>query len=380
MKSLFIICVFFILYTYLGYPLILSILSFFIRQDETPSKNNPNKYPLVSLIISAYNEETVIAEKIKNSLELNYPKDKLEIIVASESIDSTNEITQKYAKDGVKLYAFTTRIGKAGTLYRTIPLAKGSIIIFSDANGMYDKNAVKKIVEKFYDKKIGCVSGQLRYTNPGNTTIGESEGLYWQYEQIIKHCESKILSLLGVNGSIFAIRKELYSPITIDRGDDFELAVRVALNGHGVILEKEAISYEKASVKTKDEFKRKVRIISWCAKSAFILLQEAFHAKKWLIAFEIISHKILRWFIPFFLCGIFIASISCEGLIYSITILLQAAFYMAAFTGYILEKNNKPIPFFFNIPYYFCVVYLAALAGIYKLIFNKQKSAWEKVR
>lgn len=376
MLTVFIICLSVPAYVFIGYPLILWSLS--LLRGKSPVKKDI--YPKVSLIISAYNEEKVIAEKLQNSLVLDYPKDKLEIIVASEAIDKTNEIVEHFRNQGVILYGYEQRDDKAATLFKTAPKTKGQIIAFSDANAMYEKDAIKKLVRNFNDERIGCVSGQLKYLNPNNTSTSIGEGLYWKYEIGLKKLESRLFSLLGANGSIFAIRKELYSPMSYDRGDDFELPIRVTQNGHGAVLEPEAISWEKGSDVAQEEFKRKERIIAWNMKSCLLLLKECFSKKRYLLVFQLISHKFLRWLFPIFAMGLLISNIFLLGLFYRILLILQILFYITGGIGYLLDTKKIKVPKLFLVPYYVCLIHCGAVCGMRLLLFSEQKTTWEKVR
>ena len=380
---MFIILIFslsFLIYIFFGYPVILWILSFLFGKKV----NKKEIYPYVSLIISAYNEENVMRQKIENSLELDYPKEKLEIIVASESTDKTNEIVKEYKDKGVTLYAYEKREGKRATLYRTVPLAKGEIIVFSDANAIYKKDAVKKIVRNFSDKRIGCVSGRLRYINQKRSIIGEGETTYWEYDFILKKMASRLFSLAGcggVNGSIFAIRKELYNPIDRHRGDDFEISCRIEIGGYGVILETEAVSCEESSEDSKQEFRRKVRLATWNFKSTVMLLTEALQRGRILTAFLLFSHRFLRYTTPVWLILLFVNSafLFDNGNI-RYFFYLQLVFYFLAVSGFIMEKADHKANAIFLIPFYFCMVNGAAFLGLTKNLFGKSELLWEKSR
>jgi biofilm PGA synthesis N-glycosyltransferase PgaC len=376
MLTVFIFCISMLVYVFLGYPFVIYCLSLFIRKKPAMS----DLLPTVSLIISAYNEQNIIAEKLENSLSLDYPPDKLEIIVASESTDRTNQIVEQFAGRGVVLFAFDGRQGKTATLYRTVPRAKGEIIVFSDANAMYGSDALKMLVRNFGDPRIGCVSGRLQYFNADAGLTGRGEGLYWNYEMVIKKIESSIFSLLGANGSIFAVRKHLYSPIAYDRGDDFELPVRVALNGSGVILESEAVSHEKSCERPAEEFGRKVRIIAWNMKSCLLLLKECLLKRKALLFFQLMSHKLLRWLFPLFVLGLFFSNIFLEGAFFRTLLILQLLFYLSGLMVYVLEVAGVRTPRFFLVPYYFCLMCLSTIKGLCLLFLGQQKSVWKKVR
>jgi len=367
-----------LVYTFLGYPAVLWALSLLAGKRVAKGQMRPK----VSLIISAYNEQSIIAEKIENCLAIDYPKEKLEIIVASESTDRTNEIVQRYAPQGIVLHAYRGRAGKAATLFRTVPKATGEIIVFSDANAMYEPDAIRKLVHNFNDERIGCVSGQLKYFNPDQSNSGTGELAYWKYEMAIKKLESRFFSLLGANGSIFAIRKELYFPIAEDRGDDFELPIRIRLNGRGVVLEPEAVSWERSSATADEEFKRKVRIIAWNIKSCLLLLKESLLKKRLFLAFQLVSHKLLRWLFPLFAMAMLVINFFLPGTFFRALLYAQVVFYAGAIVGFAFDAKGGKVPRLLVIPYYFCLMHCAASAGLCSLIFNgrNQKTVWEKVR
>ncbi|MBW8000509.1 MAG: glycosyltransferase family 2 protein [Planctomycetes bacterium] len=379
MLTLFIASLAILIYIFFGYPVILAILSMLFGKVV----NKGDVRPKVSLIISAYNEQDVIKQKIENSLQLDYPKENLEIIVASESTDQTNDIVKEYQDQGVVLYAYENREGKRATLYRTVPLAKGEIIVFSDANAMYEKDAVTKIVSNFNDNRIGCVSGRLRYINSKDSSIGKGENAYWEYDLILKRMASRLFSLAGcggVNGSIFAVRKELYDPIDKFRGDDFEISARVQINGHGVVMEPDAISYEEVSESCEQEFNRKVRLATWNIKSSLMLLAEALKKKRWLTSFLLFSHRFLRYITLVFLVLLLVSSSFLLSTNLALFFYLQLLFYFLAFIGWLLENRKFKLSWFFWVPFYFCMVNYAAFLGLAKNIFGKTEMLWEKAR
>jgi cellulose synthase/poly-beta-1,6-N-acetylglucosamine synthase-like glycosyltransferase len=342
-------------------------------------RDEPHAWPTqntlrVSLLIAAYNEQQVIEAKLMNSLELDYPSDLLEIAVASESTDRTNEMISALTPR-VKLFAYTRR-GKASMLFHTVPQLTGDIVIFSDANAFYERDAVKRIVQHFANPHIGCVSGKLVYT-PHSKSSG-SESAYWRYENCIKRLESRLQSLLGANGSIFAIRRKLYSPLSENRGDDFELPVQVLLQGQGVVLEEGAISREDDSVSDRSEFRRRVRQMA-LMPSAAMLLVRALHQRKWLIVLQIISHKFLRWFLAVFLIAAFALNVLLlHSRLFVFFFVIQATFYLAAVIGAIAGLLTLRVPVLFRIPYYFCLLHTAAFWGALKS--RRAKPYWEKVR
>lgn len=367
-----------LIYTIFGYPIILFILSMLFGKKV----NAKEFYPSVSIIISAYNEDNVIKQKLENCLAIDYPREKMEIIVASESTDNTNMIVDDYKTRGVVLYAYNKREGKRVTIYKTVPKTKGEIIVFSDANAMYEKDSIKKLVRNFADNRIGCVSGRLVYINPKNSLVGEGEKRYWNFELILKKMESRLFSLSGgVNGSIFAIRKNLYNPINQYRGDDYEISCRIQLDGFGVIIEPEAISYEETCETTKQEFKRKIRLVSWNLKSTIILLIESIKKGRILTTVILFSHRFLRYTVPIWVITVFISNLFLlkrNAFLY--LFILQLIFFAFSFFGFLMEKKKNHVPSMFLIPWYFIIVSYAAVLGIIETVFQKDDVLWEKVR
>ena len=377
MESLFWVSAFFVLYPYAGYPLLLWLLGL-VREKPAPPAEAPD-WPALTLLIAAYNEEAVIREKLENSLALDYPPEKLEIVVASESTDRTNEIVEGYRGRGVKLYAFRQRRGKPALLYATVPLVRGEIVVFSDANALYEPPALRKLARHFADPRLGCVSGQLVYGG-GTGAAAASEPLYWRYEQWLKRLESRLGALVGANGSIFALRKSLYAPLSETRGDDFELPVRVLLQGYRAILEPDARSHEPGSPSVQAEFCRRVRIVSWFLESTWILLKEAGRRRQGRLAVQLVSHRLLRWAAPLFLLVLVGSSAAAGGDFYRAALGLQLAFYGAALLGWLLEARGASLPVLLRLPYYFCALHLAVLVGLRRGLSSPGLAAWEKVR
>lgn len=343
-----------IVYSYFGYPLILLILGEIFGKKVKKKTSTP----AVSLLIPVYNEEKIIRQKIENCLNLDYPKNKLDIIIASESTDKTNQIVNEYPL--ARLIMYHGREGKQCTIYRAMNYCDGEIVVLTDANGMFKRDTLKKLVRNFADPKIGCVIGQLKYKGKG------IEGLYWKYENFIKRQESKLQSVLGANGSIYAFRRKLYNPLSEYRGDDFELPIRVRQQGYGVIWEPEAISEEEIYPNIIAEFKRKLVIISWHFRSALMLLK----GSSPFLIFQLFSHKILRWLVGWLLIFMFISNsfIVWESPLYASLFALQLLFYAIGISG-TLETIR-----------YFCMVNLAGLIGTTRAILNRQTAIWKKMR
>lgn len=387
-----------IIYAYFGYPLLVCLLARF----NLWSSEKGDITPKVSFITVAYNEEDCIREKIENSLSFDYPRDKLDIIFVSDgSTDETNSIISKYAavekkKDcfvgrnenegllamtgfrDIKFLRFNERRGKAACLNDAVLESEGEILVFSDANVIYEKGAIKKLIQNFNDNNIGGVTGEVRYCID-NASSNEGEGLFSKYERFIRKWESKFYSLIGVNGAMYAIRKKLYIPIREDIvTDDFVIALNVIAQGYKIAYEPEAKGVEKISSSAKDEFVRKVRMIAggYQALNGFKGRYKEFPLP---VIYEVISHKLFRWLAPFFLAGILFLNLFLLNLMaYRIFFILQMIFYTAVLLGYMLEKRKIASPLSYL--YYFVAVNLAAVFGLFKFITGTQKVTWSRGR
>ncbi len=367
-----------IAYAYVGYPLLLMALAALF--GRRPRRDESHR-PTVSVLIPAYNEESVMAAKLDNTLALDYPASRLEVIVTSESDDGTNAVVEGYAQRGVRLIAASGRRGKPANLGRAVPHATGEILVFTDANAMLRPDALARLVRSFADPRVGSVSGRLVYRRPGDTAAASGEETYWGLEMTVKQASSDLGSLPGANGSLFAIRRPLYHPISETRGDDFELPIRVILDGHDSVLDREAVSEEPSASRYRDEYRRKVRIINWMSISALILVREAIARGRWLLAFQLLSHKLNRWAVPFWLIALapVSAALIPAGGIYAMAALVQAAIYAAALLGGAAHYFGLPMPRWAALPLYFAVVNFAAMVGVVTGLTGRQVR-WHKRR
>ena len=374
--------VFAIFYVYFGYPLLLGAVSFFHRKrlvlDETYR-------PTVSLIIAAYNEEVVIGEKIKNSLLLDYPKDKLDIIVFSDaSDDRTDEIVKSYADQGVKLLRIEGRKGKTYCQNEAAKIAKGEIIVFSDGNSMYEPDAIQKLVRHFADERVGCVSGELRYQSGAGAVEGERT--YWAYDQILKQLESKVSSLVGANGSIYAVRRKLFRPLPPGTAEDLVRPLQIVQEGHRVVYEPEAVTWENTAQDASMEFQRRARIVTQSVRS-LLDNRTLFHLFNpfcyGMFSIQLWSHKVLRWLSGILLLLIIALNIPLvgHGWIYEATMAGQVAFYLLALWGFTSEKVLKrQAPKLPHVAYYFLLSCYAMLKGVYYGLRGRTMVTWQPSR
>lgn len=375
-----------LLYIYFGYPLVLGILSLLRINDI---KIDRAYKPFASLIIAAYNEEKVIAEKIKNTLMLNYPKEKLEIIVFSDaSTDRTDEVVKEYENKGIKLLRLEGRKGKTYCQNEAVKIANGEIIVFSDANSMYEPDAIKNLVRNFADNSVGCVSGELRYKarSSGVSEGVQAEKTYWRYEQRLKKLESRVSSLVTANGAIYAVRKLFYEPLYSDIVSDFIEPLKIVQKDFRVIHEPDAVAWENTSEDSSSEFNRRVRIVS---SSVYSLLRDRSLLsllnpfRYGIFSVQLWSHKVLRWLSGVFLLLIFIFNLFLLGhnIIYTITFIAQIIFYLFALWGFLNETVfNRKVNRVSHISYYFCLSCYAMLKGVYYAFMGYSFSTWEPVR
>ncbi|MCA9405374.1 MAG: glycosyltransferase family 2 protein [Candidatus Omnitrophica bacterium] len=376
LKIIFWLAVFLLGYSYVVYPIILILIDKLFKSKQFRLSDD---LPGVSIIIAAYNEEKVIQARIENCLGLDYPKDKLEIIIASDgSDDRTNDIVRPFAAQGVVLYDYQQRRGKVNVLNETIPKAKYDIVLFSDANTMFKVDAVKKLVRYFGDEKVACVVGALEFVSADGSRTGELEGFYWRYETMMKKREGRRGSLLGANGAIYALRKELYEHCPADTiVEDFFIPMRLLNKGYYVVYEPRANAIEEAAHKIVHEKQRRIRIGAGDFQALF-RLGPMLNPFKGFSAFAFWSHKVLRWFAPFFLIIAFILNGLLLGeAYYKVWFGLQILFYMSALIGQILSWADHNVKFF-NLCYYFVSMNMALFLGFIRFVTNTQNVKWKR--
>ena len=357
-------------YAYVGYPLVLLTLRLVIRRDV---KKAPIE-PFISLLIPAYNEADVIARKIENSLALNYPADRLEIVVASDgSKDRTSETAQKLA-DGtrVRVLAFAQNRGKIATLNASVPELRGEIIVFSDASAMLPADSVRLLVQNFADPAVGAVSGLYKIIKADEVDVGKSEDFYWRYETFLKIQESRLASILGGHGQLHGIRKELYpypAPGTIN--DDYIIPVSVLSKGYRAVYEPAAVVYEEAHEMT--GFGRRIRIMA----GNFQQLREIkglLRPVRPLALFFFLSHKVSRLVVPFAMLGALLANLFLlDSPLYFALFCAQLAFYLLAALGTVLSLRPKIL----MLPFYFTMINAAAFLGFYHAVTQRRGMAWK---
>ncbi|KQS26955.1 glycosyltransferase family 2 protein [Dyadobacter sp. Leaf189] len=386
MELLFWLSLFVVFYTFLGYGIVLYIL---VRLRRIIKGNRPipgfdQDFPTLTLIIAAYNEESIIEEKIANTLQLSYPADKLSLVFVTDgSSDRTPELVAAY--DQIKLMHTPVRSGKILAMHRAMKEVNSEVVVFTDANTFLNKDALMLIARHYADPTVGAVSGEKRVQQEEVSDATAGEGFYWKYESTLKKWDSELYSVVGAAGELFSVRNSLYTDVEPDTIlDDFMISMRIAQQGYRIIYEPAAYASELSSEDIKEELKRKVRIAAGGIQSILRLkkLLNPFHSP--LLSFQYISHRVLRWTVtPFLMILSFVLNIwivaDGGGWFYSLILAGQVFFYGAALLGWLLEKRKIKVKALF-VPYYFCVMNYAVLAGIRRYIKGSQSAAWDKSR
>jgi cellulose synthase/poly-beta-1,6-N-acetylglucosamine synthase-like glycosyltransferase len=368
-----------VIYNYIVYPVLVIFLQKVISDSHARKISSVEFKPSVSFIIAAYNEERVIERKILNTLHIDYPADKIQIIVVSDgSNDSTPEIVQKYAGKGVVSMHDPRRAGKSAALNRACEVATGEILIFSDANNDYDAHAIDLLVRHFSDKNVGAVTGCKHIYANTDRQAARGDGLYWKYESKIKSAESHLGSITAAEGEILAVRRSLYVPIPQGYiNDDAAITFNIIKNGYRVLYDIDAKAYEEASRDLLDDFHVKVRMASGGFQTLMAEFWYLFPPRN-LFAFSFLSHKLLRWLTPHFMIMILLASILLAHMpVVQVLLFGQILFYTIAWYGWI-HRSNPSLPSIVYIIMYFTSMNLAMFMGFVKFMAGKGSVNWRK--
>ncbi|GAB3510581.1 glycosyltransferase family 2 protein [Emticicia fontis] len=394
-EILFWVCIGLVFHTYIGYGILAWI---FVKIRTTmgisfPTPDDPAFQPKVTLAIPAYNEMSCIEAKVKNSFNLDYPADKIEILFVTEgSNDGTTEYIESLMPSypNLRIISGTERRGKIEAMNMAVKTITTPIVIFTDANTTLNKAVIKNIVRHFKDEKVGAVAGEKRIqVDDSEAAAGAGEGLYWKYESFLKKLDTKLYSVVGAAGELFAVRTNLHGTVEKDTLlDDFMISLRVAAGGYRVIYEPEAYAIERPSFSIQDEMKRKVRIATGGFQSIARLgfLWNIF--KYGWLSFQYVSHRAMRWAVaPFCLPLIFalnLALVLMEDMsqlvtLYKVLLVAQVAFYVLAIVGYWLENQKIRIKLLF-VPFYFSFMNYCAIKGYNRYRQGVSSGIWEKVK
>ncbi len=366
-------------YTYMGYPLLLWLL---VRLRERRIEQS-QQTPPVTLLVSAFNEQAVIRSKIENCLALDYPRDNLELIVISDaSTDGTDQIVEEFAADQVHLLRMPQRCGKTVGLNAAVQRAQGVIIAFSDANIMYQPDALRCLVRNFADLTVGCVTGDSRYIDPNQSAAHKLEETYWHYEQTLRTLESRFGSTVGGDGAIFAIRKELYTPLPPNAINDLVVPLQIVARGYRAVFDPTAVGFEPTAGQFDGEFRRKRRIVnrSWQG-----IMSVSDVLKPWRVgtfAWQVWSHKVIRWLV---LPVILIGATACYfaeplGMIYQLGFVGWVSSLIVAVCGALCSRRRGTAARFAHGVFYFYLVNVAASWGIVLALRGHVETVWTPER
>ena len=381
MQILFWISLTVLFYTYVGYGLLLFLLSVFIKRK----KINPNDFhPAVTLIVPAYNEELFIEKKIQNSLSLNYPRGKITyLFVTDGSTDKTVEIIQQYKQ--IVLLHEEKRRGKTAAINKAMEAVHTPVVVFTDANALLHEDSLLKIVRHYADAKVGGVSGEKKILDKEDSAVSLGERIYWQYESLLKKAEAKFYTVIGAAGELYSIRTNLFQTVPEDVIlDDFVISARVCQQGYRFVYEQKAYAVETSSATIHDERLRKIRIGAGNFQALFLLKPLLNPFKNFRLTFQYISHKVLRWtlcpiLLPVLLVTNAVLVLTQNHIGYNVFFFGQTGFYLLAFLGWLFAGKQHPLKLFL-LPYYFVFMNLSLYIGFYRFVTKKQSVFWKKAR
>lgn len=389
LKILFWACLALVIYTYVGYGVVLWLLvrlkRLFLKKEQLPELPVDDELPTVTLMICAYNERDIIEEKMENIRQLAYPRERFCIMwVTDGSSDDSNELLKAYPE--VTLVYSPERRGKAAAMQHGLRENESEIVVFTDANTMLNADAIREIVRQMMRPNVSCVSGEKRVAaRQDGQTAAEGEGLYWKYESTLKRWDSELYSAMGAAGELFAVRMEHYREAPSNALlDDFMMSMLILKDGHRIAYTSDAYANEYGSADMQEESKRKRRIAAgglqsiWWLRS---LMNPITHSK---VFFQFISHRVLRWSItPIALIALIPLNVTLVmmkgGTIYTVIWILQMLFYAAAFAGYLLAMRGRKSKLLY-VPYYFLFMNLNVFLGVRYLMTHMSSGAWEKAR
>lgn len=366
-----------LVYVYAGYPAILTLVGIFRRRRQPELGYTPR----VSVLIAAYNEDAGIRKKIEQTLALEYPADLIEIVVLSDgSTDRTDSIVQSFDDLRVRLLRVTGRLGKTNAQNEGVKVAKGDVLIFSDATTVYHAQALRYLACNYADPRVGAVSGRYQYFDAeGSSPTGAGTIAFWNYENFIKIRQSRIHTISGCCGCIYSVRREAYTPLAPDVISDLVQPLHVIKKGYRVVFEDRALAFEETTRSTSEEFRMRVRVVTRGIRGLFNVPELLTPWKFGWISFQLWSHKILRWLVPYFLLALLVSDIFLwHHAFYKVILACQIFFYLMAIFAFFIPIRQlwKPL----GIPLFYCTLNAAALFSTIEVLRGKKYVVWETVR
>jgi cellulose synthase/poly-beta-1,6-N-acetylglucosamine synthase-like glycosyltransferase len=367
-----------LLYAYAGYPALVWLVSRLRPRAVLRGSVEPS----VSVVITAYNEERDLRAKLENTLALDYPADKLEVIVASDcSSDRTDDIAREFEPRGVRLHRQVERLGKTAAQNAAVAIARGEVILFSDATTLYQSDVLRAMTPNFADPTVGCVAGRLVYVDDTGSSVGSGAKSYWGYETFLKTHESRACSLIGASGCLYAVRRAAYVPLYNEACSDFIIATKMVEQGLRAVYEPAAVCMEETNRQAAKEFRMRVRVIAqtytdlWRHRALLNPFRGGFYS------IELLSHKVMRYLVPVFLAVTLASSLALAGRapFYTLAAVAQVAFYAAALSGWLLGRAGVRSRLM-ALPAYFVLSNAAAVVAFYKFIRGERYARWEPIR
>jgi len=368
-----------IVYTYVLFPALVFLRSWLSRRPHKTGDITPN----VSIIIAAHNEARSIGAKLDNLLALDYSRGRLEVVIASDgSTDGTEAMVRRYADRGIKLLALP-RQGKAPALNAAVAASSGEILVFSDANSLYAPEAIHALVRPFADPEVGGVAGNQRYLDKRSiSAAGEGEHSYWNFDRKLKQFQSESGNTISATGAIYAIRRSLFRPVPAGVTDDFVISTRVIAQGYRLVFAPDAVAYEPVAGTSGVEFGRKVRVITRGLRAVLVMRELLNPFRYEFYALQLFSHKVLRRLVVFPLLVLFLANpfLWGQGLVYQLIMLAQLAFYGCGLFGLSFSQTRLGQLKLFSLPFFFCMVNLAAFLAVWNIALGRRIDRWEPQR
>ncbi len=370
-------CAAILFYVYAGYPLLLALIGAFVHRE----KPELGYEPTLSVLIAAYNEEANIGRKIEQTLALEYPADKIEILVLSDgSSDRTDDIVRSYPDSRVRLVRIPERHGKTHAQNEGVRAARGEVLIFSDATTVYHRKALRYLASNYQDPQAGAASGRYQYFDAeGKSPTGLGTVAFWNYENLIKTLQSRIKTISGCCGCIYSVRRKAYTDLPDDIISDLVQPLWVIQKGYRVAFEDRALAYEETTKGTKEEFRMRVRVVTRGMNGILSVSDLLLPWKYGWVSIQLLSHKVLRWLVSVFLILLFLSSaLLYQHPLFRALLLLQAVFYLAAMLSLVfpLHQRFKLL----GIPLYFCTLNAAALCSMVELARGRKYATWQTVR
>ncbi len=370
-------CAAILFYVYVGYPVLLALIGAFVHRE----KPAPDYEPTLSVLIAAYNEQANIGRKIEQTLALDYPADKIEILVLSDgSSDRTDEIVQDYPDSRVRLVRIPERHGKTHAQNEGVRAAKGEVLIFSDATTVYHPMALRYLASNYRDPKVGAASGRYQYFDAeGKSPTGLGTVAFWNYENLIKTMQSRIKTISGCCGCIYSVRRKAYTDLPDDIISDLVQPLWVIQKGYRVAFEDRALAYEETTKGTKEEFRMRVRVVTRGMNGILSVSDLLMPWKYGWVSIQLLSHKVLRWLVSVFLILLFLSSAALyQHPFFRALFLLQMVFYLAAMLSIVFPLHQRWK--LLGIPLYFCTLNAAALCSMVELARGRKYVTWQTVR